>query len=166
MVIEQGWCNRSGRSGFGLTNIQALPIFKYLEQSFTKQPLINPCMYESLSQQSSFSATSMEYLVKTTIGLIVGLTRVCLMNSPLSFREESGIPPVPHHPNESFKFPKRSFGKMKIVEWSFQPSWFVKWLFLHYDEVADRVFCHTCMKAFKEVYQEGRSSICKFCISV
>ena len=75
------------------------------------------------------------------------------MSYSLSFGEESGIlpvPEVPHHPNESFKFPKRHFGKAKIVERSFQPSWFVKWPFLHYDEAADRVFCHTCMKAFKE----------------
>ena len=72
------------------------------------------------------------------------------MNSSLSFEESSDIPPVPHHPNELFKFPMRSFGKAKIVERSFQPTWFVKWPFLHYDEVADHVFCHTCMKAFKE----------------
>ena len=80
----------------------------------------------------------------------MGLTRVCVMNFSLSFEEEHDILPVPHHPNKSFKFPKCSFGKTKIVERSFQPSWFVKWPFLHCNEVADRVFCHTCMKAFKE----------------
>ena len=74
------------------------------------------------------------------------------MNSSLSFGEESGIPPVPelhHHPKEteSFKFPKRCFRKTKIVERSFQPCFFDKWPFLHYDEVVDRVFCHTCMNA-------------------
>ena len=74
-------------------------------------------------------------------------------NSSPSLEEESDIlpvPDVPHHPNKSFRFPKRSFGKTKIVERSFQPSWFDKWPFLHYDEVSDRVFCHTCMKAFQE----------------
>ena len=80
----------------------------------------------------------------------MGLTRVCVMKSSHSSGKEIYISPNPHHPEESFKFPKRSFGKTKIDELSFQPSWFVKWPFLHYDEVADRVFCHTCMKAFKE----------------
>ena len=61
------------------------------------------------------------------------------MKSSHSSGEEIYIPPNPHHPEESFKYPKRSFGKAKIVERSFQPSWFVKWSFLHYDEVADRV---------------------------
>ena len=42
------------------------------------------------------------------------------------------------------------FWKTKIVELSFQWSWFVKWPVLHYDEVQECVFCHTCMKAFKE----------------
>jgi len=55
---------------------------------------------------------------------------------------------VPHHSNKSFWFPKCSFGKTKIVERSFQPSWFDKWPFLHYDKVSDRVYCQTCTKAF------------------
>ena len=48
--------------------------------------------------------------------------------------EENYIPPTPHQPGPSFKFPKHSFGKTKIVERSFQQSWFAKWPFLHYDE--------------------------------
>ena len=64
--------------------------------------------------------------------------------------EDSSVQPIPHHPNKSFKFTKRSFGKTKVLERSFQPSWFGKWPFLHYDEFTDRVFCHTCMKVLKK----------------
>ena len=38
------------------------------------------------------------------------------------------IPTKPHQPL-SFNFPKRSFGKKRTVERSFQPSWFAKWPF-------------------------------------
>jgi hypothetical protein len=58
------------------------------------------------------------------------------------------VPAKPHQPL-NFKFPKRSFGKQKVVERSFQPSWFSKWPFLHYDEAKDIVFCHTCLMGFK-----------------
>ena len=37
----------------------------------------------------------------------------------------------------------------KIVERSFQGSWFKQWPFLHYDEAEDSVYCHTCCMAFK-----------------
>ena len=58
------------------------------------------------------------------------------------------IPSIPHQP-QTFNFPKRSFGKSKIVERSFQPGWFQKWPFLHYDESNDSVFCHVCTMSFK-----------------
>ena len=56
------------------------------------------------------------------------------------------LPDEPHHP-ENFKFPKRSFGKAKPVQYSAQSQWFKTWPFLHYDEGQDVVFCHTCVKA-------------------
>ena len=57
---------------------------------------------------------------------------------------------VPHQPPASYKFPKKSFGKNRVVERSFQASWFQKWKWLHYDESNDLVFCHICMKANAE----------------
>jgi len=71
-------------------------------------------------------------------------------SSGATLEEQFIIPPTPHQPGASFKFPKRSFGKTKIVERSFQQCWFAKWPFSHYDEVNDRAFCHMCMVAFKE----------------
>lgn len=62
----------------------------------------------------------------------MGLIRVNVMKSSHSSGDKIYIPPSPHHPEESFRFPKRSFEKTKIVERSFQPSWFLKWPFLHY----------------------------------
>jgi len=60
------------------------------------------------------------------------------------------VPDTPHQPKADFQFPKRSFGKKSIVHRSFQHSWFAKWPFLHYKETTDVVYCHTCLKMFKE----------------
>ena len=53
----------------------------------------------------------------------------------------------PHQP-VSFKFPKREFGKNKIVRRSFLPQWFKRWPWLHYSEDVDAAFCFVCVKAY------------------
>ena len=67
------------------------------------------------------------------------------------------VPSVPHQPPSTYKFPKRIFGKNRVVERSFQASWFQKWKWLHYDEANDLAFCHTCMKANSEAKLRCRS---------
>ena len=61
--------------------------------------------------------------------------------------ESAVIPTKPHQPL-SFNFPKRSFGKKRKV---FLAKMVCKmaFLFLHYDESKDAVFCHTCLMGFK-----------------
>ncbi len=39
------------------------------------------------------------------------------------------LPPVPHHPVESFVFPKRPFGRKSVVWRSCQGAWFKQGLF-------------------------------------
>jgi len=63
----------------------------------------------------------------------------------------------PHQPTR-FKFPKREFGKKSVVKRSFQVEWFKKWPWLHYREDDDTVFCHTCVKAFKELNMRIRNA--------
>ena len=46
-----------------------------------------------------------------------------------------------------FDFPKREFGKTKIVKRAFQAHWFGKCRWLHYDCSRDLVFCHTYISA-------------------
>ena len=58
------------------------------------------------------------------------------------------LPAVPHQPS-GFVFPKRPFGKVRVIFRSFQGSWFKEWPFLHYDEAKDAAFCHTCATALK-----------------
>ena len=55
------------------------------------------------------------------------------------------------HANQpsGYNFPKRSFGKIKVVHRAFQQSWFGKWKWLHYDSSKDLCFCHTCVSALK-----------------
>ena len=55
---------------------------------------------------------------------------------------------TPTQPKD-FKFPKRAFGVSKPVFRSFQPSWFTKWDWLHYDESKDVAYCFTCVRALK-----------------
>ena len=71
------------------------------------------------------------------------------------------LPSSPHHPSETFSFPKRSFGKTKVVWRSFQPAWYRQWPFLHYDESNDLAYCHTCVQAEEDENIECRSSFCK-----
>ena len=52
----------------------------------------------------------------------------------------------PHY----FSFPKRQFGKSKIVYRSFQSQWFHKWKWLHYDAASDAALCYICMNAVQK----------------
>ena len=54
-----------------------------------------------------------------------------------------------NQPASSYNFPKRSFGKTKVVYRAFQRSWFNKWKWLHYDSNKDLCFCHTCVFTLK-----------------
>ena len=64
------------------------------------------------------------------------------------FTIERDVPEKLHQP-KNFSFPKQSFGQKTVVYCSFQPNWFLKWPFLHYEESSDEVFCHTCLMACK-----------------
>ena len=68
------------------------------------------------------------------------------------------IPPAPHHPSDSFVFPKRPFGNKSVVWKSCQGAWFKQWPFLHYDEVGYVAYCHICITAIKEKKMRGSSA--------
>ena len=55
-------------------------------------------------------------------------------------------------PNQSvsFNFLKRKFDQSKPVFGSVHLAWFHKWPWLHYDQVKDKMFCYTCVWAFKQ----------------
>ena len=55
---------------------------------------------------------------------------------------------VQFKPGNSFKFPKRKFGKEK--ERPFRAEWCEKFPWLHYDVKNDAAFCYLCMKAAHE----------------
>ena len=61
--------------------------------------------------------------------------------------DATDLPQCLHQPGPDFSFPKRSFGKKTVVQWSFQHAWFS---FLHYNEAEDTVFYFTCRKMSKE----------------
>ena len=66
-----------------------------------------------------------------------------------SSRSLLSLPAKPHQPR-SFPFPKKEFGKNVILKSCFQPSWFTKWPWLHYNQGQDTEFCFICMKASSE----------------
>ena len=65
------------------------------------------------------------------------------------FEDIPDLPANPHQPHLT-AFPKRSFGKAKLVYRSFQASWFKEFPFLHYDEAKDVAFCHTFTTAIRQ----------------
>ena len=87
----------------------------------------------------------------TQIIIMATVATAATSSSTVPHTDSSGInvPAVPHQ-HTSFHFPKKAFGKTKIVERAFQASWFLRWKWLHYDEANDLAFCHTCMKAHAE----------------
>ena len=55
----------------------------------------------------------------------------------------------PHQPR-NISYPKVPFGKSTLTFRSFNPSWYNKWQWLHWDVASEKVFCHTCMVAYKQ----------------
>lgn len=71
--------------------------------------------------------------------------------SVTTFESASSLPTVGEKPNQPkrFSFPKREYGKKTIVKCAFQQQWFQHWPWIHYDEVNDVAFCHTCVAAVR-----------------
>ena len=69
-----------------------------------------------------------------------------------SSQSDDDLPSIGDDPFQprSIKFPKRSFGEKKPVLRSFQSAWFDKWSWLHYDQVLDKAYCHTCIEGVKQ----------------
>ena len=55
----------------------------------------------------------------------------------------------PHQPR-NVNYPKVCFGKTKSVYRAFNPAWFDKWPWLHWDVSSERAFCHICVLACKQ----------------
>ena len=53
------------------------------------------------------------------------------------------------HQSAKFSFQKRTFGTKPVVVKSFQPQWFQKWSWIHYDEARDIAFCFICVKTVR-----------------
>ena len=73
------------------------------------------------------------------------------MASRVRFLPEE-CPELPEHPYQptDFTFPRRSFGKSKLVtKRSFQSAWFKQWQWLHYDAAQDLAFFFVCLNAIK-----------------
>lgn len=67
---------------------------------------------------------------------------------------------VGDNPNQPrvFSFPKGQYGKFKVVHRVFQPQWFEKWKWLHYDKSRYLAFRHTCLMAVKTGKMQDRNT--------
>ena len=65
--------------------------------------------------------------------------RVSMATSDGSTSSSESFPAEPLQPR-SFHFPKREFGEMTVVKRSFNPGWFDRYKWLHYDETEDAAF--------------------------
>ena len=65
---------------------------------------------------------------------------------------------IPNQPR-SLKFPQRDFGQKTVVIRSFQPQWFDRWSWIHYDESTDAAFCFSCVKAYCQKQLDNCSSL-------
>ena len=84
--------------------------------------------------------------------IIIVDNRMASCSVDVNFQSSSEIeiiPDIGETPNQliKFNFPKRAFGAKEITHRSFQPKWFQKWSWIHYDEARDIVFCSICVKA-------------------
>ena len=82
----------------------------------------------------------------TCVPVAMASSSSCGLPRPADLRDLGDKPNQP----SSFTFPKRKFGETKPVYRSFQPGWFQKWPWLHYDQGEDRAFCYYCVQALKQ----------------
>ena len=70
-------------------------------------------------------------------------------------------PSLGETPNQPrlLKFPQREFGQKTPVKRSFQPQWFNRWPWIHYDESSDAAFCFLCVKAYSQKKLDNCSSL-------
>ena len=54
------------------------------------------------------------------------------------------------HPPSTFDFPRRNFGKKKVVQQFCRAEWFSTWPWLHYHASDDVVLCHVCITGNSE----------------
>ena len=66
-------------------------------------------------------------------------------------RKCEGVP-IGDRPNQpkKFRFRDRKFGSSKVVSRKYMKDWFDKFPWLHYDELNDRAFFHTCIAAYNK----------------
>ena len=76
----------------------------------------------------------------------------------MSSSRSPSIGDKPHQP-KSFSFPQREFGKTSVAKRSFQPQWFERWSWLHYDEDRDLAFCFTCVVAYQNNHLRSVSNL-------
>lgn len=69
-------------------------------------------------------------------------------NPENNFKETTSDPSKPNQPR-SLSFPKTTFGK-DPKQRSFNPTWFDKFPWLHYDQNKDAAFCFTCLSALRK----------------
>ena len=101
------------------------------------------------AQCATWRISSCNFIADWTIilGRYISIAGLALATSQFTTTD---LPERSHQPEPDFIFPKRSFGKKSVIQGSFQHSWFLSGLFFTTTRYEDTIYCHTCMKTFKE----------------
>ena len=77
----------------------------------------------------------------------------------VSSRHSIALPELSEKPlqPDGMTFPRRPFGKTKVVHYSFHKQW----MWLHYDASNDLTYCFICVKAIQSIMQ---MSFCSYFI--
>ena len=105
--------------------------------------LLCTCAYRTYNCRSSLALQ-----LVASINVKMAHSTVCSASASQSSHMPVTSRPIAETPHQPlcFQFPKRPFGKKKIVYRSFQPSWFSSCAWLDYDETTDTVLCKLCAK--------------------
>ena len=79
------------------------------------------------------------------------MTSTTAVSCSVATSTSASLPNIGEKPNQPkrFSFPKRDYCKKTVVKRAFQQQWFHNWPWIHYDEVKDVAFCHTCVTAVR-----------------
>ena len=84
-----------------------------------------------------------------------------MMSLSKFFSVRLSTPSLEEVPNQSrsLKFPQHEFSQKTTVKQSFQPQWFDRWLWIHYDKSSNAAFCFLCVTAYCQKKLDTRVAV-------
>ena len=107
-----------------------------------KRKISNKTSYFQVAKSTANVSADSEQILRENI---------MVNKSPIEIR----VPYKPFHPNDSYVFPKRVFGKQNRF---CDSKWFKLYLWLDYDKVSDSVTCFVCKRLHSKLKGNAEKS--------